>query len=85
MAFNIAENGVNDQIKKRTKEERAIADWLPITSDRNAKWWFSTMHNVTAMVGAGVLSLPFAMSEMGWGSGVTAMLLSWIITFYTIW
>ncbi|PHT34558.1 hypothetical protein CQW23_26358, partial [Capsicum baccatum] len=85
MASNIAENGVNDQIEKRTKEERAIADWLPITSDRNAKWWFSTMHNVTAMIGAGVLSLPFAMSEMGWGPGVTAMLLSWIITFYTIW
>ncbi|KAF3654946.1 Lysine histidine transporter 1 [Capsicum baccatum] len=81
----MASNGVNDHLEKRTKEEKAIDDWLPITSDRNAKWWFSTMHNVTAMVGAGVLSLPFAMSQMGWGPGVTAMLLSWIITFYTIW
>lgn len=50
----------------RTEEEKAIDAWLPITSDRNAKWWYSTFHNVTAMVGAGVLSLPYAMSEMGW-------------------
>ncbi|XP_009604772.1 lysine histidine transporter 1-like [Nicotiana tomentosiformis] len=69
----------------RTEEEKAIDAWLPITSDRNAKWWYSTFHNVTAMVGAGVLSLPYAMSEMGWGPGVTVMLLSWAITFYTIW
>lgn len=41
-------------------------DWLPITSSRNAKWYYSTFHNVTAMVGAGVLTLPYAMSQMGW-------------------
>jgi amino acid permease len=28
--------------------------------------WYSAFHNVTAMVGAGVLSLPYAMSELGW-------------------
>ncbi|XP_049404552.1 lysine histidine transporter-like 2 [Solanum stenotomum] len=81
----VGENGVNNAIDTRTKEQKAIDEWLPITSNRNAKWWYSTMHNVTAMVGAGVLSLPYAMSQMGWGAGVTAMLLSWIITFYTIW
>lgn len=54
------------EIDARTEEEKAIDAWLPITSDRNAKWWYSTFHNVTAMVGAGVLSLPYAMSEMGW-------------------
>ncbi|XP_070048286.1 lysine histidine transporter-like 2 [Nicotiana tomentosiformis] len=76
------EKGGDSEEKRR---EKAIDEWLPITSDRNAKWWYSTMHNVTAMVGAAVLSLPYAMSEMGWGAGVTVMLLSWIITFYTIW
>lgn len=50
----------------RTVEEKAIDEWLPITSSRTAKWWYSTFHNVTAMVGAGVLSLPYAMSSMGW-------------------
>ena len=46
--------------------QKEIDDWLPITSARNAKWWYSAFHNVTAMVGAGVLSLPFALAELGW-------------------
>jgi len=33
---------------------------------RRAKWWYVTFHNVTAMVGAGVLSLPYAMAHLGW-------------------
>ncbi|KAG9130000.1 hypothetical protein Leryth_007112 [Lithospermum erythrorhizon] len=68
-----------------TPEEKAINDWLPVTSDRKAKWWFSTVHNVTAMVGAGVLSLPYAMSQMGWAAGSVVLFMSWAITFYTIW
>ncbi|KAG0492847.1 hypothetical protein HPP92_006245 [Vanilla planifolia] len=62
-----------------------IDDWLPITSSRNAKWWYSAFHNVTAMVGAGVLSLPYAMSHLGWGPGIAVLILSWIITLYTLW
>ncbi|GJM87640.1 hypothetical protein PR202_ga03616 [Eleusine coracana subsp. coracana] len=69
----------------KTENKKAIDDWLPITGSRNAKWWYSAFHNVTAMVGAGVLSLPYAMSELGWGPGVAAMLLSWVITLYTLW
>ncbi|EOY00827.1 Lysine histidine transporter 1 [Theobroma cacao] len=67
--------------------EKAINDWVPITSARNAKWWFSAFHNVTAMVGAGVLSLPYAMSELGWhrGPGVVMVVMSWAITLYTLW
>lgn len=72
-------------VREKTAEEKAIDDWLPITSSRKAKWWYSTFHNVTAMVGAGVLSLPYAMSNMGWGPGVTMMILSWLVTFYTLW
>ncbi|KAK8710781.1 hypothetical protein V6N13_146091 [Hibiscus sabdariffa] len=44
----------------------ALNDWLPITKSRHAKWWYSAFHNVTAMVGAGILGLPFAMSQLGW-------------------
>ncbi|PKA55496.1 Lysine histidine transporter 2 [Apostasia shenzhenica] len=65
--------------------KKTLDDWLPITSSRNAKWWYSAFHNVTAMVGAGVLSLPYAMSHLGWGPGVTVMVLSWVITLYTLW
>ncbi|KAK1289431.1 Lysine histidine transporter 1 [Acorus calamus] len=71
--------------QQRTEKEKAIDDWLPITSSRNAKWWYSAFHNVTAMVGAGVLSLPFAMSELGWGPGIAVLILSWVITLYTLW
>ncbi|XP_038892935.1 lysine histidine transporter 1 [Benincasa hispida] len=76
---DMAENG------GAAANQKAIDDWLPITSSRNAKWWYSAFHNVTAMVGAGVLSLPYAMSELGWGPGSVIMILSWIITLYTLW
>lgn len=73
------------EVDQRTAEQKAIDEWLPITSSRNAKWWYSAFHNVTAMVGAGVLSLPYAMAELGWGPGVTVMVISWIVTLYTLW
>ncbi|CAL0327998.1 unnamed protein product [Lupinus luteus] len=66
-------------------KQKAIDDWLPITASRKAKWWYSAIHNVTAMVGAGVLSLPYAMSNMGWGPGIVVLILSWVITLYTLW
>ncbi|XVF60101.1 hypothetical protein PTKIN_Ptkin08bG0016700 [Pterospermum kingtungense] len=75
----------NSSIDEKLAKQKAIDDWLPITSSRNAKWWYSAFHNVTAMVGAGVLGLPYAMSELGWGPGVVVMVLSWIITLYTLW
>lgn len=70
---------------EQSAKQKAIDDWLPITSSRNAKWWYSAFHNVTAMVGAGVLSLPYAMAHLGWGPGVVILILSWIITLYTLW
>ncbi|XP_030441985.2 lysine histidine transporter 1-like [Syzygium oleosum] len=75
--------GSDGDVDKQKQKE--IDNWLPITSSRNAKWWYSTFHNVTAMVGAGVLSLPYAMSALGWGPGVVILVLSWVITLYTLW
>jgi hypothetical protein len=43
-----------------------VEDWLPVTGSRNAKWWYAAFHNVTAMVGAAVLSLPYAMVYLTW-------------------
>ncbi|XVE56636.1 hypothetical protein DITRI_Ditri04bG0026500 [Diplodiscus trichospermus] len=68
-----------------TQPEKQLNDWLPITKSRNAKWWYSAFHNITAMVGAGVLGLPYAMAHLGWGPGVVIMLMSWVITLYTLW
>ncbi|KAJ4798863.1 Histidine amino acid transporter [Rhynchospora pubera] len=70
---------------KPKKGEPSVDDWLPITSARNAKWWYSAFHNVTAMVGAGVLGLPYAMSQLGWGPGIAILIISWVITLYTLW
>jgi hypothetical protein len=59
----MTQNLIPNEAAERLKD---IEDWLPITSSRNAKWWYSAFHNVTAMVGAGVLSLPYAMAHLGW-------------------
>ncbi|XP_043813513.1 lysine histidine transporter 1 isoform X2 [Manihot esculenta] len=67
------------------KPHQTLNDWLPITKSRSAKWWYSAFHNITAMVGAGVLGLPYAMSQLGWGPGAAVLVLSWIITLYTLW
>ncbi|KAH7847212.1 hypothetical protein Vadar_023358 [Vaccinium darrowii] len=77
--------GTPDSVDTRTDKQKAIDDWLPVTGSRNAKWWYAAFHNVTAMVGAGVLSLPSAMADLGWGPGVTVLILSWVITLYTLW
>jgi len=66
MAVPANNNNPKNLQDERSAREKAIDDWLPITSSRNAKWWYSAFRNVTAMVGAGVLSLPYAMSELGW-------------------
>lgn len=55
-----------DDEENNNKKQMDYNDWLPITASRNAKWYYSAFHNVTAMVGAGVLGLPFAMSQLGW-------------------
>uniref|UniRef100_A0A0D3FWQ1 Amino acid transporter transmembrane domain-containing protein n=1 Tax=Oryza barthii TaxID=65489 RepID=A0A0D3FWQ1_9ORYZ len=36
------------------------------------------------MVGAGVLSLPYAMAHLGWGPGTAALVVSWGMTLYTL-
>lgn len=61
--------------------------WLPEedSAPRQARWWYSTFHIVTAMIGAGVLSLPYAMAYLGWVPGTMVLLVSWGITLNTMW
>ncbi|KAF8666974.1 hypothetical protein HU200_053141 [Digitaria exilis] len=66
-------------------QERQPRRLAPIASSRTAKWYYSAFHNVTAMVGAGVLGLPFAMSQLGWGLGTVVIVMSFVITLYTLW
>ncbi|KAF9604398.1 hypothetical protein IFM89_006407 [Coptis chinensis] len=76
---------VERSVHLKAQKQKEIDSWLPITASRKAKWWYSAFHNVTAMVGAGVLSLPYAMAQLGWGPGTVVLVLSWIITLYTLW
>ncbi|GAB2226568.1 hypothetical protein Droror1_Dr00022378 [Drosera rotundifolia] len=67
------------------KEGCEDAKWVETGPPRHAKWWYSTFHTVTAMVGAGVLSLPYAMAYLGWGPGTMVLFLSWCITLNSMW
>ncbi|KAL2321708.1 hypothetical protein Fmac_026087 [Flemingia macrophylla] len=73
-----------------TEAEEVINDWLPITKSRNAKWWYSAFHNVTAVVGAGVLGFRTPCPNLDgnffiMGPCVAILILSWICTLYTAW
>ncbi|CAF1709129.1 unnamed protein product [Brassica oleracea var. botrytis] len=59
--------------------------WTAAEPSRPAKWWYSTFHTVTAMIGAGVLSLPYAMAYLGWGPGTIMLVLTWGLTLNTMW
>lgn len=69
----------------KSKEVLSVEGWKDNAPPRRAKWWYSTFHTVTAMVGAGVLSLPYAMAYLGWGPGTVVMIISWCITLNTMW
>ncbi|CAK9255658.1 unnamed protein product [Sphagnum jensenii] len=62
-----------------------LNDLLPVTASREAKWYYSTFHNVTAIVSAGILGLPTAMADLTWGPGIVLLILSWVITLFTLW
>ncbi|KAJ6772041.1 hypothetical protein OIU74_018308 [Salix koriyanagi] len=60
-----------------SKEDRSTGKWTEGDPARRAKWWYSTFHAVTAMIGAGVLSLPICHGLLGLGArdnGLSAIL-----------
>ncbi|XP_051122155.1 lysine histidine transporter-like 5 [Andrographis paniculata] len=82
---NGRQDGAHPQTNNNEDVSRSLDSWLPITASRKAKWWYSAFHNVTAMVGAGVLGLPLVLARLGWYPGVLAILISWLLTWYTLW
>lgn len=66
-------------------DSKKYEDKLPGTADTTGKWWYSAFHNTTAIVGAGVLGLPYAMSFLTWPGGVIVMALAWGTSLYTLW
>ncbi|CAN1314505.1 Lysine histidine transporter-like 6 [Linum perenne] len=72
---------------KKLQQQENNQKWAEEGLDpgRRAKWWYSTFHAVTAMIGAGVLSLPSAMAYLGWGPGTMVLVVSWCLTLNTMW
>ena len=45
--------------------------------------WTATAHIITAVIGSGVLSLAWAMAQLGWVTGPVTLVLFAVITLYT--
>ncbi|GER40316.1 amino acid transporter [Striga asiatica] len=50
---------------------------------RTGTVWTASAHIITAVIGSGVLSLAWAVAQLGWIAGPTAMLLFSVVTYYT--
>ncbi|XVF89149.1 hypothetical protein PTKIN_Ptkin19aG0107100 [Pterospermum kingtungense] len=50
---------------------------------RTGTVWTASAHIITAVIGSGVLSLSWAMAQLGWIAGVGTLLLFSCITYYT--
>ncbi|KAL8459465.1 hypothetical protein ACS0TY_036815 [Phlomoides rotata] len=50
---------------------------------RTGDVWTTSAHIITAVIGSGVLSLPWAVAQLGWVAGVTVLFMFSFITYYT--
>ncbi|XP_042507740.1 amino acid permease 8-like isoform X2 [Macadamia integrifolia] len=50
---------------------------------RTGTVWTATTHAITAVVGSGVLALPWSVAQMGWIFGPLALIIFAVITYYT--
>ncbi|KAL1290716.1 hypothetical protein HN51_059102 [Arachis hypogaea] len=50
---------------------------------RTGTVWTASAHIITAVIGAGVLSLSWAIAQLGWVAGPAAMILFSLVTYYT--
>ncbi|CAM6087048.1 unnamed protein product [Calypogeia fissa] len=82
--MNVFDRGSFKELNEDDDESDA-SSVLPHLGSRNAKWWYSAYHNIVAIVGAGVLGLPTTMVYLGWGAGVVVLVMSWVITLFTLW
>ncbi|CAN1130487.1 Amino acid permease 5 [Linum perenne] len=50
---------------------------------RTGNMWTASAHIITAVIGSGVLSLAWAMAQLGWVAGPVVMIVFSIVTYYT--
>jgi hypothetical protein len=54
-----------------------------VCSFHEGTMWTASAHIITAVIGSGVLSLAWAIAQLGWVAGPTVMLLFSFVTYYT--
>ncbi|PUZ44038.1 hypothetical protein GQ55_8G056300 [Panicum hallii var. hallii] len=71
---------VSVEAGNRGDEARLDDDGRP---RRTGTMWTASAHIITAVIGAGVLSLAWAMAQLGWVPGLVAMVVFAAISYYT--
>eukprot|EP00199_Chlamydomonas_sp_CCMP681_P000481 CAMPEP_0119104486 /NCGR_PEP_ID=MMETSP1180-20130426/2674_1 /TAXON_ID=3052 ORGANISM="Chlamydomonas cf sp, Strain CCMP681" /NCGR_SAMPLE_ID=MMETSP1180 /ASSEMBLY_ACC=CAM_ASM_000741 /LENGTH=490 /DNA_ID=CAMNT_0007089259 /DNA_START=49 /DNA_END=1521 /DNA_ORIENTATION=- len=75
--------GMKSQDSMSVDMEPELPAYDAITENRAGTTTSVMFHNVTAMVGAGILGLPSTMGYLGWAPGVIILILSLIVSWYT--
>jgi len=65
----------NDRASMSSLEEPLVGDSMSFGVQGGTEWWQSFLVILAAVIGVGVLSLPDALSRLGWIPGVTALTL----------
>eukprot|EP01024_Parvocaulis_polyphysoides_P010706 TRINITY_DN13724_c0_g1_i5.p1 TRINITY_DN13724_c0_g1~~TRINITY_DN13724_c0_g1_i5.p1 ORF type:complete len:314 (-),score=22.41 TRINITY_DN13724_c0_g1_i5:101-982(-) len=53
------------------------------TKSREGTWFYASFHSATAMIGAGILGLPWAFSYLGWVGGCAVLILGFILSYFS--
>eukprot|EP01025_Chloroclados_australasicus_P037014 TRINITY_DN3769_c0_g2_i1.p1 TRINITY_DN3769_c0_g2~~TRINITY_DN3769_c0_g2_i1.p1 ORF type:complete len:474 (+),score=27.90 TRINITY_DN3769_c0_g2_i1:217-1638(+) len=72
-------NDVEQTLLPTSPEQTIIDD----NKKRNGTWFYAGCHSATAMIGAGVLSLPWALSYLGWILGSLMLVLAFLASFFS--
>ena len=51
-------------------------------AEPSAKWYHAAFHSITAMVGAGILALPYSFSYLTWSGGIISLVLCTTVSLY---
>ncbi|CAM6095795.1 unnamed protein product [Calypogeia fissa] len=81
---NLDENGDPTTEGERREIQSPDTSGLYMRGARNGSMWSSVFLNITAILGPAVLGFPLAMTYLGWGLGLAVLVMSWVITGYTL-
>lgn len=70
-------------VHRRIDKQATMMPEQDLSAQRNGTWIHGIFHIITAVIGSGVLYLPFFFAILGWVGGVIMLLLFGAITWYT--